>query len=460
MIAISKHLAVIVASVAFSGVSVAAVTAEEAAQLGANLTAFGAEKAGNADGSIPAYTGELVSPPASYEPGSGRFPDPFASEQVILKIDAKNADQYKDQLTPGVLALMKQYPTFHVNVYPTHRTTVYPEAVLENSIKNATSAELAGDASFDDAIENAYGGVPFPIPKNGAEALWNFRLRFQPAGLDQRQSSYLVDSSGRSVFLGRYLCKFMNAYYDPAATSLSDPYFSRQLCLGESPASQAGYNLLITESADFGKYDRMVWVYTPGQRRVRTAPEFSYDTPAANFGGALTYDEVNVYSGRSDRFDLKLVGKKEMYVPYNNNRLFDADWSLEQFLTPKHPNPDSLRFEKHRVWVVEATLKTGKRHVLSRRTFFIDEDSWLIVATDGYDQAGELYRVGITFPFLAYENKGAVPFLSGQVYSWIDLNKGEYFASSPGEKGSYVTKPELPSVTTFTSSRLAATGVR
>ena len=455
----TRHLTATLAALALAGVSAAAVTPDEAKQLGTTLTPFGAEKAGNADGSIPPYSGELPAPPAGYKSGSGRYADPYAAEAVALKIDAKNAAQYKDLLTPGVMAMLQQYPTFHVNVYPTHRNAPYPKWVLDNSIKNATKAELAGEVRGD-SVKNAYGGIPFPMPKNGDEVLWNYRMRYIPAESQQRQDSYLVDATGRQVFLGRYLCKFANTYYDSSATSLSDPYFYKQLCLGESPASQAGYNILLNFSSDYGGFDQLTWVYTPGQRRVRTAPEFSYDTPAANFGGALTYDEVNVFSGRADRFDMKLVGKKELFVPYNNNKLFSADATSEKFLTPKHPNPEFIRWEKHRVFVVEAALKPGKRHVMSRRTFFVDEDSWQIVATDGYDQAGKLYRVGLALPFLVYDDKENAPYISGQLYNFTDLTKGEYFASAPGPSGRYDSKAKLPDMGAFTSSRLAATGVR
>lgn len=456
---IEKTLAIALAALVVSTGSVAAVSADEARQLGTTLTPFGAEKAGNADGSIPAYSGEVPPAPAGYKPGSGRYPDPYPNDKLLLRIDGKNAAQYKDQLTPGVLAMLQQYPSFYLGVYPTHRDAPYPKWVLDNSVRNATRAELTGEV-HGDGVKNAYGGIPFPIPKNGDEVLWNFRMRYIPADTVQRQGSYLMDSSGRQVFLGRYLCKFANEYYDPASTAMTDPYFYKQLCLGEAPVSQAGYNLLINYSNDYGAFDQLTWVYTAGQRRVRTAPEFTYDTPAANFGGALIYDEVNVFSGRADRFDMKLVGKKELFVPYDTAKVFAPDASNDKFLTPKHPNPDYIRWEKHRVFVVEGTLKKGKRHILSRRTFFVDEDSWQIVATDGYDQSGKLYRVGLDLPILVYDDKTNAPFISGQLYNFTDLSKGEYFTSFPDANGRYDSKNKLPDLGAFTSSRLAATGVR
>ncbi len=88
----------------------AAATPEEAAQLGKNLTLFGAEAAGNKDGSIPAYTGGLKTPPANYNPGSGFRPDPYVDERPLFSITANNMGQYADKLTDGVKYLLKKWP--------------------------------------------------------------------------------------------------------------------------------------------------------------------------------------------------------------------------------------------------------------------------------------------------------------------------------------------------------------
>lgn len=458
MNSLKNVIAIALSAFALASGADAAVTADEARQLGVSLTPFGAEKAANADGSIPAYNPAPIAPPAGYKAGSGHYPDPYANEKIEVTIDAKNLAQYKDQVTAGVAATLQQYPSFHLNVYPTHRNAPYPQWVLDNSIKNATRAELTGQVTGD-AVKGAYGGVPFPIPKNGYEVMWNFLLRYIPADVDNRQASFLSDASGHQVFLGDFDCLFANTYYDPKASSLPDPYYFKQLCFGKAPVSAVGYNILLTYSADYANADQLVWVYTPGQRRVRTAPEFSYDTPSANFGGALTYDEVNIYSGRMDRFDMKLVGKKEIFIPYNNFAMFTAAFSTDKFMTPKHPNPDMIRWEKHRVWVVEATLKPGKRHALSRRTFYVDEDSWQIVATDGYDQGGKLYRVGLDFPSVIYGPDQA-SYTIGQRYGFVDLAKGEYYMSAANEHSVSTANVKLPDMGTFTSSRLAATGIR
>ena len=57
-----------------SASAVAAVSPDEAAQLGKTLTPTGAEKAGNKDGTIPEWTGGLTTPPAGLQARLDRAP--------------------------------------------------------------------------------------------------------------------------------------------------------------------------------------------------------------------------------------------------------------------------------------------------------------------------------------------------------------------------------------------------
>ena len=103
-----------------------AVTPEEAKQLGTKLTRVGANPAANADGTIPAYTGGLTTPPPGFKAGSSVRIDPFAKEKPRLTITAGNMAQHEGQLTAGARALLKKYPGYKINVYPTHRTVALP----------------------------------------------------------------------------------------------------------------------------------------------------------------------------------------------------------------------------------------------------------------------------------------------------------------------------------------------
>ncbi|MCT9810845.1 DUF1329 domain-containing protein [Acidovorax sp. Be4] len=438
----------------------AAVTPDEAKQLGGPLTAFGAIKAASADGKIPEYTGGLSKPPAGFDPKSGEWPDPFKNEKPLLSITPANMAQHADKLTNGVQALLKQYPSFRIDVYPTHRTMQYPDWVLKNTFKNATTAKLAGKVQGD-GVEGAYGGVPFPIPKNGHEVMWNNSLSFQRTEIAVKNpGQYLVDTSGGRSELPIVPYYSYSPYYDPDLAGEKSQGAAHTKIWSEvtAPPTMAGTAFVINYPYNYSESDQQVWVYTPGQRRVRMAPEYRYDTPYAQNGGVLFWDELALFRGRMDRFDFKLVGKKELYIPYNSYRTPSAP--VDTAFGPKHINPDTIRFEQHRVWVVEATLKPGSRHAYSKRMFYIDEDSWALIEADGYDQDGKLWRVGLASTFNFYDGGGG--HFSAAV-SFYDLQKGNYFAymnpTSTGAPKVFVYD-KLVKANLFTPAGLAGTGVR
>ena len=415
----------------FAQSALAAVSADEAKQLGTTLTEFGAEKAANKDGSIPAYTGGLDKV-AGYDPKTSKsYVDPFAAEKPLYTIDAKNATQYDALLTVGTKAMIKQYPGYRVDVYPSHRTMRYPDWVLKNTVKNATTAKLGGAVEGDnlmgaDAGGLPYAGVPFPIPKTGYEVLWNYFAHYAPAVNHRIASGWMVDTAGNTTALPTVDEWFVHPWYDKAGklkgqTPEGTLYGFNALLT--SPPQSAGIVFLNFYTAKGEDGGQKVWFYTPGQRRVRMAPEFAYDVPIASYGGVIFWDETFGLSGRLDRFDYKLVGKKEMIVPYNLLKLTNVAKSSTYF-DKKFLNPENVRWEKHRVWVVEATRKASARHIYSKRTYYVDEDSWLIVANEGYDNAGNIYRVSFVNSFPTYDVGGM------DNYSWVtyDLIKGNYAA--------------------------------
>jgi hypothetical protein len=375
----------------------AAVTAEEAKALGTTLTAIGAEKAGNKDGTIPAYTGGITTPPAGFKAGDGIRPNPFASEKPRLVIDAKNMAQNADKLTEGTKALLQKYPTFRVDVYPTHRSVAFPKFVADNTAKDAVSAKTTNDGR---SMEGAHAGFPFPIPKNGYEAMWNHLVRFNGQAYEAKYRNLSVDSNGHVTLATEGLSTQEYPYWDTSKPA-ADTYWRIKLAY-TGPARRAGEALMIVDPLDIGTKDRRAWMYLPGQRRVRVAPDLAFDTPNAGTAGATTFDDTFIFNGSMDRFDFKLVGKKEMYVPYN---AYAAVYQAKQddLLKPNHLNPDLVRWELHRVWVVDATLREGKRHIYAKRTFYLDEDSWAAIASDEYDARGQLYRTGFAYMAPSYD---------------------------------------------------------
>ncbi|MBY4677480.1 DUF1329 domain-containing protein [Marinobacterium arenosum] len=398
--------------------ALAAVSAEQAAALGDKLTPVGAEKAGNADGTIPAWTGGL---PATDD----RYQNPFAGEQPLLTISAQNAEQYADKLTPGQLAMFKKYPdSFRMNIYPTHRSAAMPDNIYAAAKKNATSAKLTDDGNglvdFDEAIA-------FPIPQNGLEVIWNHMTRYRGGALERTFVQVPVQANGAftPVKINEKMSwpSYLEGGADPKKDSNILFYFVQQV---QAPARLTGNVLLVHETLNQVAQPRQAWTYNAGQRRVRRAPQIAYDAPGTATDGQRTTDNLDLFNGAPDRYEWKLVGKQEMYIPYNSFKLADRGLKYEQILQQGHINPDLTRYELHRVWQVEATLKDGARHIYGKRVFFIDEDSWQIAVVDHYDGRGELWRVGEAHAF-PYRD-AQVPWLAAEAL--YDLQSGRYLVGS------------------------------
>lgn len=368
----------------------AAVTAEEAARLGADLTPIGAEKAGNAAGTIPEWTGGITTPPAGYTPGM-HHPDPFAADKPVLTITNANLAEHADKLPAGIQALIKAYPsTYRVPVYPTHRSAAYPTAIYDATKKVATTAVLVEGGN---GVENSLIGIPFPIPASGQEVIWNHLMRYRGVGVTRNIAQASPTRSGAYVpvqFADEFLLNYSRPDITPESLDNVLVYFRQEVL---SPARLAGSILFVHETLNQVKEARRAWVYNTGQRRVRRAPNVAYDNPGTASDGMRTTDQFDMYSGAIDRYDWKLVGKKEMIVPYNSYRLHSDQVKYKDILTPLHINQDLTRYELHRVWVVEATLKEGSSHIYPRRTFYLDEDSWQVLVVDQYDARGEIWRV-------------------------------------------------------------------
>jgi hypothetical protein len=294
--------------------------------------------------------------------------------------------------------------------------------------------------------ENVLPGYPFPIPKTGTEAIWNHLLRYNGLGYDgPRFDNWLVNAAGRATLAGAADAFWAWPIYDPKKTDAikaDDPYWVNKL-LFVAPARRNGEALLIENAVNPMKQPRKVWVYMPGQRSVRIAPAIAPDSPS-------------LLNGAIDKFEWKLIGKKEMYVPYSSYRL-TYHKVLSDITTPNHVNPDFVRWELHRVWVVEGVLKPGERHIYSKRVFYLDEDSWAALASDQYNMKGELYRASFAYQSYSYDVKA--PF--GDTLAIYDFSLGVYnitglFGPYNGLK--YVN--EMPSEASLAPEALAATGLR
>ncbi len=391
------------------------------------FTPFGAERQGNADKTIPAWTGSMDGLPNGlvYKKSGDPYPDPYASEKPLFSITASNMDKYADKLSDGEKALFKKYPnTFRMPIYKTHRDAKIGDFYTERTAWNVAHGTKL--LSGSEGLQNYTGGVPFPLAKEATQIIWNARLvHFHPTELGILDDMAVYLNGKKEMRRQEYVSEF--PFSNPnnflgdvdAEIGKNAAYVHVEVI---EPQRSKGQIVIVHEALDQVTNERQAWAYMPGSRRVRRAPTVGFDTPDGP-GGLVTVDDALGFNGAMYKYDWKLIGKKEIYIPYHNYK-FDLEKSYDKLLMLGHVNPDFMRYELHRVWIVEANLKPDTRHVYAKRRFYIDEDSWLFVSTESYDARGNLWRFSLLNSLYDYLLKAYIT----RAHFFHDLPSGAYIA--------------------------------
>jgi len=451
---LSLGLACCLTAGAFATSAMAGVPASQAARLGSDLTPMGSERAGS--GNVPAWSGGLSSVPSNvtYDAGSGKqLPDPFASDQIQYTVTPGNMAQYSDQLTTGYQALLSTYPSYKMNVYQGRRTCAFPDAVNAATRNNAEVGSLVGGGN---GVGGAINGFPFPIPSSGLEIVWNHTLRYRDFKITRQTANAAVTRSGDYDLIISQQDVILR-WSDPRMEKAEDLdnisiYFIANTV---APARAAGSVILVHETLDRSIDPRKAWQYSPGTRRVRRAPNISYDNPGTNSDGLSTSDSFDGYNGAPDRYDWTVVGKSAKLVAENSYASINAPYT--DLIQPLHLNQDLLRYELRRVWTIEANLKPATRHVYGRRVMHMNEDSWTLMSAENYDGRGELWRVQEEHGIQRYQ----VPLCNKAAEIVYDLQAGRYLAlTMENEEGpTNYTADELDS-DYFTPAAIRQLGTR
>ncbi len=402
-----------------------------AATLGKDLTPVGAQRSGNADGSIPAWNADELTDREHLQ-----WMQRITAESPLYTITAENIDQYRQWLAPGLQKMFDLYgDTFRIPVYATHRTARQPEWTYQHVKRNLKDARISESG---DELLAAWPGTPFPIPQSPHEIIWNHQTRWKGLFISLHlyentvYANSLVDSLETII---EVYSEYYNRERDDSVLNWRNLYYFSHI-LG--PARLAGGGLLIHDSLQPLRKPRQAWIYITGERRMRRTPTMGYDSPLFNSEGLRVADEIDIFNGPLDRYEWELVGKQEMLIPYNNQKMRYNRCDDAQALTPHHISPNAMRFEKHRVWVVKARLKEDARHIYKRRTFYIDEDTWSIVLADIYDKHDDLWR--FTMRFSAYYEE--MPGMFSSLDAYHDLKDGAYFLQcSAGEGTQFYSEP-------------------
>ena len=268
--------------------------------------------------------------------------------------------------------------------------------------------------------------VPFPLPQSGTEAIWNFLTRYQGVAAEWSKGTTFITGSpgsGRDIVL-----KWLQLNYYPwAARGQHSPEDNGGLVNGTfypifEPVALAGQASL---SLYYFAKDPEPFYYFTGQRRVRRLPTYAYDAPLIGTENQYPADEMELFYGNPDRFDWKLAGKKEVYAPYNAFPLTNFNAKAADVFGPAFINPAFRRYELHRLWVLEGTVKQGMRHSAAKKVLYLDEDSWIVAVGEDYDSQGKLWRLNENPVLPAWEIHACV---SGPLTNLNDLLSGRYVA--------------------------------
>ena len=382
----SSLAALLFCVLSYSQPSLAGVPAEQLARLDTELTPVGAERAGNATGTIPAWTGGLPQQPL--DPVVG-YVDPYSADPVLFTITAANAEQYRDQLTDGHRKLFEEHPdTYRLNVYPTRRSANWPENVLADVKRQAPFARTEGY----ELLDVGKSAVPFPLTRDPLQMMWNHSLRWRGGSVLREYSWFPVDRKGRY-----FEVRVLNALAFDQQGYMAEPRPNRLFNLYGlylAPANIEGQLTLVWEPVNAVAESRKTWIYQTVSRRVVRTPSLAYDDLDRRTQGMRTADQFDGWNGAPDKYDWELLGKREMFIPYNSYKLSDKKLKYADIIKPDNVNPDLLRYELHRVWVIEATLRPGEYHRYPRRIFYLDEDTWQVSMEEDYDSDGTLWRFG------------------------------------------------------------------
>lgn len=392
-----------------------AAAAGDFSQLGKDLTPWGAPKAGSADGAIPAWDGGIKEAPAGFDPKIG-YVSPFPDEKPLYTITAANYQQYEAQLTAGHIELLKRYPNYKMEVYPSHRTHALPQHQYDAIAQEGPNVKLSADGNGFTGTQKST--VPFPFPQSAYEVYHNMVVRWRGGSYDRVSAGFPVQANGQfTPSVRREEIQFSVSMDNPPENLMYQGMITYT-----APSSIAGELVLVHEPINQSIESRRAWAYNPGSRRVLRAPEIGFDSPLTGSDGLMTQDDFDGLNGSPERYEWKLLGKREMIIPYNNAKMTDKSLKYTDIIGKQTVNQDLVRYELHRVYVLEATLKPGARHIYSKRTVLVDEDSFQVAHVDNYDGRGELWRSHEVFAAYFYDCQ--CTFMAGDAS--YDFQAGRY----------------------------------
>ena len=334
----------------------------------------------------------IEQPIKSYDSSNNSYPDPFSEDEIIFTITNENYLEFSETiLTSGQIEMFIKYPqTFKMNIYKSRRSCAVPPEVYALTKSNAILTDEG------EGIEGIVGSIPFPQPSEALHHVWNHILRYRGVEISGSSPFFIIDPDGSRVLgAGEAIAK---NYWNPF-TKNEKGLQGMLMTKVTHPPRLADASALVIESLNAFKTPRKAWVYNPGTRRVRRAPDIAYDYKPSASQGLTTTDQFDGFNGAKDRYNWKSLGTQVKLMPYNAYKFHETP--IDEVLDPYHVNQDFLRYELVNVNVVKAELKNDKRHIIPERVMYFDVDSHNMLVEETFDANSEImaYR---EFPIINF----------------------------------------------------------
>jgi hypothetical protein len=325
----------------------------------------------------------ISSPVENYNPNSNEYVNPFIEDKIQFEINSSNYENYLTQLTDGQIKMFQSYPdTFVMNIYPSRRSCAVPQEVLD--LSKSGNANMIADG---EGVDGIVGSIPFPNASEPLHHVWNHILRYRGVDIIGGAPYYVVNPDGSMT----------QGAGEAIAKNCWNPFVKDNYCKGlqgmlmqkvTHPPRLADASLLVIESLNALDNPRKAWVYDPGTRRVRRAPNIAYDYLGSASQGLSTADSFDGFNGAKDRYNWSNVGTELKFMPYNVYDFYNAD--RKEVLANFHVNQKYMRYELVKVNIVKAEVKSDKRHIYPHRVMYFDTDSHGMISEEIYDGKKEI----------------------------------------------------------------------
>ena len=325
----------------------------------------------------------ISSPVENYNLNSNEYINPFIDDEIQLEINISNYENYLAYLTEGQIAMFETYPeTFVMYIYPSRRSCAVPNEVYD--LSKSGNANMIADG---EGVDGVVGSIPFPDASEPLHHVWNHILRYRGVDIVGGAPYYVVNPDGSMT----------QGAGEAIAKNCWNPFVKESYCEGlqgmlmqkvTHPPRLADASLLVIESLNALDSPRKAWVYDPGTRRVRRAPNIAYNYLGSATQGLSTADSFDGFNGAKDRYNWTNVGTELKFMPYNVYDFYNAD--RKEVLTNFHVNQKYMRYELVKVNIVRADIKSDKRHIYPHRVMYFDADSYGMISEEVYDGKKEI----------------------------------------------------------------------